>query len=112
MPPEHEPQLEPVPEDASCGPLDCTAKALKSFVTLSLLQDGHSTASSFDLSSTSKSERHFVQVYSYMGIGVFSMYKFDAVSLLCQIYRDTDEKEIGENVCFHRVKHINVNCSL
>ena len=68
LPPEQEPQLEEVLEEASRRPLDCTANALKSLVTLSLLQAGHSTASSADLIKTSKSERHCVQLYSYRGM--------------------------------------------
>jgi len=69
LPPEQELQLEPEPSNAPLETLDCTAKELNSFVTLPLLQDGHVTASSFDRSKTSKTERHSLQVYSYMGIG-------------------------------------------
>ena len=69
LPPAQEPQLEPEPANAPLEPLDCAAKELNSFVTLPLLQDGHVTASSFDRSKTSKTERHSLQVYSYMGIG-------------------------------------------
>jgi len=83
--PAHEPQLEPEPADAPLEPLDCTAKALNSFVTLSLLQDGHATASSFDRNKTSKAERHSLQVYSYMGIGFLFEYRGDLGAVFLQI---------------------------
>jgi hypothetical protein len=75
LPPEQELQLEPEPMGDVLEPLDRTAKALNSFVTLPLLQDGHATASSFDRSKTSKTERHSLQVYSYTGIGFLFEYR-------------------------------------
>jgi hypothetical protein len=68
LPPEQEAQLEPAAELVSRGLLDCTANALKSLVTSPLWHEGHSTDSFCDLSSTSKSERHLVHVYSKMGM--------------------------------------------
>ena len=68
LPPEQELQLEPELFAKVSDPPDCTAKVLKSFVTRSLLHDGHATLSSLDRIKISKTELHSLQVYSYMGI--------------------------------------------
>ena len=110
LPPEQEPQLEALLEGPSRGPLDCTAKALKSLVTLSLLQDGHSTVSSADLIKTSKSERHWVQLYSYRGMDFLVLSRACVYSLLNKIYRTERKKETGENICFPVEQCINIHC--
>jgi hypothetical protein len=110
LPPEQAPQLEAVLEDASRGPLVCTANALKSLVTLSLLQAGHSTVSSADLINTSKSERHWVQLYSYRGMDFLVLCRVSIYSQLYKIYRTERKKETGENICFPAVQRINVHC--
>ena len=99
LPPEQEPQLEAVLADASRGPLDCTAKALKSLVTLSLLQDGHSTVSSADLIKTSKSEQHCVQLYSYRGIDFLILSSVCTYSLFLK-YTGLKEKRKQGKISF------------
>jgi hypothetical protein len=73
LPPEQELQLEPeLLAEVPCT-LDCTAKVLKSFVTRSLLHEGHATLSSLDRTKISKTELQSLQVYSYMGIRPLSL---------------------------------------
>ena len=99
MPPAHVLQLEPELAVASFDWLDCTAKALNSFVTLSLLQDGQLTVASLDLRRTSKSELHSVHVYS--NIGIARLFAMAIIRLLSGIkYTELDGKREYEKQLF------------
>jgi hypothetical protein len=66
FPPEHVPQL--VPELAGEPSLEAMAKVLNSFETSSPLQAGQDTSSLFDRMSTSNTDLHSLQEYSYSGM--------------------------------------------
>jgi hypothetical protein len=107
LPPEQELQLELELLVKESDPLDCTAKVLKSFVTWSLLHDGHATLSSLDRMKISKTELHSLQVYSYMGIRSLSR-NVQQIPCLFKYRVRREKRKLVIKTCFLLLQHVKV----